>query len=56
MFTKLCQTGMLFNINVFRNKDNLIDWDIDKITYVINERNGAPKHGHKLKLLQIGNQ
>jgi poly-gamma-glutamate capsule biosynthesis protein CapA/YwtB (metallophosphatase superfamily) len=50
MFTKACQTGVLFGINVFRNDKHQVDWEISGLSYVLNERNSAKKHGHKLVL------
>ncbi len=50
MFTELCQTGVMIGLNVFRNKEGLVDWEVDKITKVINIRNGAPKRKHRLVL------
>jgi len=52
MFTKLCQTGVLFELNVFRNEENSIDWDINNISYLLNKRNAYPKRQHKLMLIE----
>jgi len=52
MFTKLCQTGILFELNVFRNEENSIDWNINNISYLLNKRNTHPKRQHKLMLIE----
>lgn len=50
MLTEACRTGMIFGISVFRTNKNRVDWNIEKITTTVNERNGGPKRSHKLKI------